>query len=1117
MSLAAGQCDFFSAREQFRMNRLQVYNWGTFDGLHEIPIAERGFLFVGRSGSGKTTLLDAFSALLIKPQWVDFNAAAREADRRGRDRNLVTYVRGAWAEQQDGGSGEIATKYLRTGTTWSALALSYQNTLGQIVVLAQLFWLRGSANGTGDVGRHFFILERPFDLLEIEDFGLDLRKLKQILPEAAHYNHFNPYCERFRRLLGIENELALRLLHKTQSAKNLGDLNTFLREFMLELPQTFEVAETLVNEFAELNEAHQAVVIARDQIGTLIPAREEYQHREHKMIERGELDELRLGVDRYRDITRIRLLEERIAELSVQAQGQAGEVQRAQAAWDMHNQVLHDLESQHREMGGDRIERLQNTMNEQVQLRAEKESKRKQAREACHNLGWVLPEDPLNFAELQGQAHREINDGQLKVDDLRARQLDLATRKKGTETEFAETRKEVEALRRQPSNIPARMLRLRSEICAALNFTEDVLPFAGELIEVLPEEESWCGAIERVLHGFALSMLVGERHYTALSNYLNTAQLGERLVYFLTAHPDTSPLKPARLNLLPRKLKLKDGPHKAWLDDQLRRHFDYACVDSMQAFRQEERALTREGQIRHGKSRHEKDDRHDVQDRKFWVLGFDNRSKRELFEKQAQELGQQISVLESQLCELTKQEKNCTGRAMQCQTLITLKWNEIDLLPLVERIAQLEQQLAEARFGNTALQEIEERLIQQRQRAKEAEAALQDARINEQQTKRDIGAREVELGNLQHIPTVELTPPQRIGLDARIAALRKPLTLENLEKQTNLIKDNLGEEISALVQECFNLEKTIEKRFLDFMKNWGAEAGDLDATLASAPDFLAKLQRLEIDGLPRHEERFFKLLKEQSHQNLVSLNTHLTQARKEILLRMELVNEGLSQAPFNEGTYLRIGVTDRQLPNVREFKQEISQALSHAWTEDRQEAEERFIILRRIVEHLASQEPEWRSWRQAVLDVRQHVEFIGRELDQEGHEVEIYRSGAGKSGGQRQKLATTCLAAALRYQLGGSDHQVPMYAPVVLDEAFDKADNEFTALAMNIFDQFKFQMIVATPLKSVMTLEPFIGGACFVDISERRCSSVLLIEYDESRRRLKLPENVHGDSSTAIS
>jgi uncharacterized protein YPO0396 len=152
-----------------------------------------------------------------------------------------------------------------------------------------------------------------------------------------------------------------------------------------------------------------------------------------------------------------------------------------------------------------------------------------------------------------------------------------------------------------------------------------------------------------------------------------------------------------------------------------------------------------------------------------------------------------------------------------------------------------------------------------------------------------------------------------------------------------------------------------------------------------------------------------------------------------------------------------------------------------------------------------------------VLDVRQHVEFIGRESDTEGNQVEVYRGGATKSGGQRQKLAATCLAAALRYQLGGDDQGLPLYAPVVLDEAFDQADNEFTTLAMNIFTQFGFQMIVATPLKLVMTLEPFIGGACFVDISDRRHSGVLMIEYDTDRKRLKLPEQYRDEAHAAVS
>ena len=54
--------------EQFRLTKLSLFNWGTFAGLHQIPITPDGFLFVGRSGSGKSTLLDAFTALLIPPR-----------------------------------------------------------------------------------------------------------------------------------------------------------------------------------------------------------------------------------------------------------------------------------------------------------------------------------------------------------------------------------------------------------------------------------------------------------------------------------------------------------------------------------------------------------------------------------------------------------------------------------------------------------------------------------------------------------------------------------------------------------------------------------------------------------------------------------------------------------------------------------------------------------------------------------------------------------------------------------------------------------------------------------------------------------------------------------------
>lgn len=235
---------------------------------------------------------------------------------------------------------------------------------------------------------------------------------------------------------------------------------------------------------------------------------------------------------------------------------------------------------------------------------------------------------------------------------------------------------------------------------------------------------------------------------------------------------------------------------------------------------------------------------------------------------------------------------------------------------------------------------------------------------------------------------------------------------------------------------------------------------------------------------------------------------------------MESIFQGqphLLTAPFNPGTHLVIDTLPREGDEVRQFKQTLRDALSHSLSSQGGQADEavsaaaeqRFALLNQLVKRLASQETSDRHWRALVLDVRQHVEFMARELDDEtGGEIEAYRSGAGKSGGQRQKLTSTCLAAALRYQLGGRDRARPSFATVVLDEAFDKADADFTRTAMNIFTAFGFQMIVATPLKSVMTLEPFIGGACYVHNNDRRTSSVLRIDYDRQNKRLDFPHQL---------
>ncbi|MDQ6647404.1 MAG: hypothetical protein M3Y93_09260 [Pseudomonadota bacterium] len=120
-------------------------------------------------------------------------------------------------------------------------------------------------------------------------------------------------------------------------------------------------------------------------------------------------------------------------------------------------------------------------------------------------------------------------------------------------------------------------------------------------------------------------------------------RLSGKLVYHRIGGADVLNVSPAPPRSLLNKLKLAAHAHQQWLHGELLRRYDYACVDSVQALRQSERAITAQGQIKHGRSRHEKDDRHEVGDRRHWVMGFDNRDKLILYKDETATLAQQIA------------------------------------------------------------------------------------------------------------------------------------------------------------------------------------------------------------------------------------------------------------------------------------------------------------------------------------------------------------------------------------------------------------------------------------------------------------------------------------------
>ena len=463
---------------------------------------------------------------------------------------------------------------------------------------------------------------------------------------------------------------------------------------MLEPPKTFEVAKNLVEEFTELNSAHQEVVTARDQIAILSPGRELFRQREAGFVERNALGQVREHLEAYRNHRCADLLRQELSGIEAKAAGLAGEVSRREGIRANELSLLLDLEEKHRAAGGDSIERWESEKQSIERQIVDRLRRKRQVEAACTKLGWELADDPIGYGRVLQDARQESEAYQSTTEALRQQSHEIYARE-ATHTEaFARARKEVEVLRRNTSNIPEYMIGLRAKIAAAIGVSEEALPFVGELIEVKPEEAEWTGAAERVLRNFALSILTDDRHYADLANYVNRTNLGSGSSTTGLTGLKFPVEKYVGLQSLFQKLNFKDSLHGDWLRAELRQRFDYMCVNSAADLRNAEKAVTREGQVKHSRSMHEKDDRRSIDDRRNWVLGFDSREKLAVWEKEAQRLAVEIAQAQQEARNNKMAEEQKFTRFRSCESIINTSWEEIDAHSLSERVATLVKLLA---------------------------------------------------------------------------------------------------------------------------------------------------------------------------------------------------------------------------------------------------------------------------------------------------------------------------------------------------------------------------------------------------------------------------------------
>ena len=99
----SSETEIGSSLSGFRLHRLEVFNWGTFDKrVWAMQLNGENGLLTGDIGSGKSTLVDAVTTLLVPSHRVAYNKAAG-AD--SRERSLRSYVLGHYKSERNEASG----------------------------------------------------------------------------------------------------------------------------------------------------------------------------------------------------------------------------------------------------------------------------------------------------------------------------------------------------------------------------------------------------------------------------------------------------------------------------------------------------------------------------------------------------------------------------------------------------------------------------------------------------------------------------------------------------------------------------------------------------------------------------------------------------------------------------------------------------------------------------------------------------------------------------------------------------------------------------------------------------------------------------------------------------
>ena len=1090
----------------YRLHELSVLNWGTFHNeVYTMHPDGRTSMVTGRNGSGKSTIVDALLTLLVPNRVRNYNVASSQAG--SRERNERDYVLGAYSEIHDAATGQGRKETLRKpGETYTVLhAHFYNEAYKSDVSIAQVLWCQPG----GKVDKVYIVEKRKLSIEEdFNDLG-DIDNIRRIIKDRnlTVFDSFTAYHKKFEAMLFMDTDLGNRspmsIFNQAVCIKDVKDLTQFIREHMLDDGGSKEKLVALQERFDDLRSTHRRIETASYQLEQLDEICNTHDSYRKANTERMHIEEIRNAIEPYFAQAELDRRVEWVTELKHQEEAERARLKSARSEVDRLREKLNHLERALAD--SDENRRLEQVGAEMDRLRDKREVVTKRAATFERHLGsWekgLSVREEEDFLSLRRELDTQLPRIEAKVMELDEKipEISYLLRKANEKVENLENERKF--LLEANSNIPSEIARLRTGLATALDRDIKELPFVGELIQVVPDEVKWTGPIERLLRSFSLTVVVPKKLSDEAEAFLEVNHLGDRLSFIC---PQTDRKNPklhddsvvAKLSLRPEMEKAR----QTWLRSELADRFPHICREARdEEFSKNPFALTLEGLVKSDGVLREKDDSRFLDDATSWVLGWDVSPKQRTLDdsliKWREELDNSGRAMrEAEAERQSLRSKLRSGAQLQA---CANEFSDIDQIGLGTRIADLEEEERVIVGGSDVLKKLKEDRdlasdkleesqntrdeVLQRIGGVEARAERNETRmtslrtlliksmdqfIEESTGDEDPGEEERESAEEQRdelfkeIANEFGAPPEKpdeIEESARSATHKLDAKINKLESGLDKLRDKNVAAMQRFIADAKN------QAFRDEI-SLDLEEGYNDSTYSSFEEIR---KQIEEEDLSKNKIRFEELLRVQVPEEVSGFSEALESHRDRIRKRINELNEHLSRVTFDrkEETYIQLKFEDAGDDGVRKFKKLRRHALEGDLEAD-DEDERRRERYHRVEQFLGELEQDI-NWTHRVIDVRNWFKFRADEFYKDEDTLrQSYSGAAGKSGGEKNRLASTILATAIAYQYGidVGGKQTETFRLVAVDEMFSKTDDEFSQYLLDLFKEFHLQLLIVQPL-----------------------------------------------------